>query len=208
MEYDKSLVAKNASLENIKYMSRNITILCAILVVLIGVFFLFRTGEKLLDPFLSQSETPVIPNTDAAQGLRVGSVAPYFELSDLSGYRVRLSDFLHTPLLVVFWSTSVGDAQDQIKLIDDYTISHPRSLFKIVTINIQEDKSAVNAFIGRGKYNAPVLLDGQGKTAELYGIQTLPTAFFIDGDGIIRAVHMGLMSQQMIAERSERILAP
>ena len=189
-------------------MSRNITILCAILIVLIGVFFLFRTGEKLLEPFLGQSETSVTPSTDAAQGLRVGSVAPYFELSDLSGDRVRLSDFLHTPLLMVFWSTSVGDAQDQIKLIDDYTTRHPRSLFKIVTINIQEDKSAVNSFIGRGKYDVSVLLDGQGKTAELYGIQTLPASFFVDGDGVIRVVHMGLMSQQMIAERSESILAP
>jgi peroxiredoxin len=187
-------------------MSHNLKLALSLLIVLVGVFLLFRTGGQLLDPFLSQSGTPAAPPASTAQGIRVGSVAPYFELSDLSGDRVRLSDFLHTPLLVVFWSTSVSDAQDQIKILDDYKIGHPRSLFKIMTVNIQEDKSAVRAFIGRGKYDIPVLLDGQGAVGGLYGTQTLPTSFFVDDDGIVRVVHVGVMSERMIDESSESIL--
>lgn len=175
----------------------------AVLVVLLLLLFY---GGRLLKPFLGDT-TPVEERSQESSGTLVaGSDAPYFELADLSGDRVRLSDFKNMPLLVTFWSTRESDARDQIKIFDDWTATHPDALFNVLTINSMEERSIVKNFISRGGYTAPVLLDKEGAAAQAYGIQTLPASFFIDGEGIIRDMYIGIMSQKMIEERSERIL--
>ncbi|MDO8521375.1 MAG: TlpA disulfide reductase family protein [bacterium] len=185
-------------------MSHKIYIGIWIVAVFVALFLFARFGGQLLAPIL---ENPVAPS-DAPQNFglpKVGEEAPYFELTDLSGNRVRLADFANTPLLLTFWSTTNSDARDQIKILDDWTASHPMALFRILTVNSLEEKSIVKSFITRGAYTAATVLDREGAVGAAYGAQTLPVSFFIDRNGIIRSVYIGLMSQKMIAERSEQM---
>jgi len=177
-----------------------------VVAVLALLFLFFRFGNQLLAPILQQDAAvplEVLQNTGLPA---VGGDASEFELADLSGKRVRLSDFAHTPLLLTFWSTREGDARDQIKILDDWMTARSDAPFQIVAINSQEDKSIAGNFVARGGYGVSVLLDKDGAVGQTYGIRTLPASFFIDGKGTIRGVYVGVMSQQMIAEMSERIL--
>jgi len=186
-------------------MSRAVHIILWIATVSLVVFLLVRFGGPLLSPLLQETgETESVQSSPYLP--LAGNEAPYFELTDLVGNRVRLSDFANTPLLVTFWAGGVSDAADQIKIFDDWRVSHPSALFTILTVNSQEDKSVVKNLIDRGGYNVPVLLDSTGEAGEVYGVVTLPTSFFIDGKGIIREVYIGIMSQKMIGDKGEQIL--
>lgn len=191
---------------NTKYMSRNITVGIWIVAVLAALLLLVRYGGELLRPFLGESSPLPTAPEDGSSAHAAGSPAPYFELSDLSGDRVRISDFANTPVLLTFWATQSTDAADQIKILDDWRTAHGDALPTILSVNSQEDKSVVASFIGRGGYAVPVLLDTEGAVGRAYGIQTLPTSFFVDGEGVIREIYVGIMSQQMIKEKSEQLL--
>ena len=186
-------------------MTRNVHIGLWILAVALVLFLFARFGKQLLAPILQNTSLP--REISQQSGLPVaGSEAPEFELSDLSGNRVRLSDFAHTPLLVTFWSTKDADGRDQIKILDDWITAHPDALFDILTVNSMEEKSVGASFISRGGYATRVLLDKAGAAGGAYGIQTLPASFFIDSEGVIREISVGIMSQKIIEKKSEHIL--
>ncbi|MEK7558289.1 MAG: TlpA disulfide reductase family protein [Patescibacteria group bacterium] len=183
-----------------------VKITIGILALVALIFLLIRFSSGSFSLLFNDQSTKTKPfNNGNAQAV-VGNAAPYFELSDIKGDRVRLSDLADTPLIITFWATWNSDSADQIKIFDDYTAKHTQGLFKIISINSQEDKSAVGAFIRRGDYIVPVLLDQTGAVGKSYGIETLPTSIFIDRDGVIREVFVGIMSEAMIVDKSEKIL--
>ena len=133
--------------------------------------------------------------------------APYFDLPNISGQHIRLSDFNGEPLVLVFWSTWNNEAADQIQILDNYLAKQTgEDLVKIVAIDSQEDKSVVASFIRRGGYQIPTLVDAQGATSEEYHIKSLPTTFFIARDGVVRAAYTGVMSERMLVEKIEQIV--
>lgn len=189
-------------------MSRKLILILWIAAVFIAGVLLVLFGGQLLLPFVADVPPAASSELSSQQsGLTaVGSEAPDFELTDLAGDRVRLSDFAHTPLLVTFWSTRDADGRDQIKILDDWITAHPDALFDILTVNSMEERSVVASFISRGGYAPQVLLDTSGAILGLYGARTLPASFFIDGNGVIRGTFVGIMSQQMIEKKSEQII--
>ena len=153
-------------------MPSSLKITIGILALITLIFLLARFSGGSFSLLLNGLSTKTEPFRSGGTSASVGGVAPYFELSDLGGSRVRLSDLVSVPLIITFWATWQEEGADQIKILDDYTIQHPQGLFKIISINNQEDKSAVMSFIRRGGYNVPVLLDQTGATGKSYGIET------------------------------------
>lgn len=187
-------------------MSRNVTMGIWAGAIIVALYFLVRYGGGLVEPFLVEEEALDSPKAGEVSPAMEGGRAPYFELSDLSGNRVRLSDVANTPLLITFWTSRENDAADQIKILDDWLMNRRDALVTLMTVNNQEDRSAVKSFVERGSYAVPVLIDAEGVVGKAYGIQTLPVTFFVDRDGVIREVHVGIMSQAMIEEKSEKLL--
>lgn len=132
--------------------------------------------------------------------------APFFELPDLSGSLVKLSDFSGTPLVVVFWTTWNVQAADQIKILDDYLAKNKKTLFKMVAVNNQEDKSIVSNFIKRGGYQIEVLLDEKGAIGELYRARNLPVSYFLDKNGVIRDIFVGVLGEKALVDKLEKII--
>ena len=174
--------------------------------LVVPVVLLVWFGGELLEPLFLDKSVIISEIDEPGARASTGKKAPYFELSDINGTRVYFSDFDNTPLILTFWATWKDDAADQIKIFDDYSSRNTQGLFRIVTVNSQEDKSAVGAFVRRGNYDVPVLLDRAGAVGKAYGIETLPTSFFIGRDGIIMEAYTGIMSEAMIINKSEQIL--
>ena len=65
---------------------------------------------------------------------------------------------------------------------------------------------AARRFIAEKGYTFPVYFDFTGKAATDYGVMSIPTTFFIDGNGIVRAFHLGAMSREMIEEEIQGLL--
>lgn len=173
--------------------------------LLVGLFFMLSvSGSSLVLDVAGQtgSDTPI-----SGAGL-LGNRLPYFDLPNLAGDHVKSTDFTDTPLIVVFWSTWNAEAADQMHILDQYLVdvTAQSRLVKVVAIDSQEERSVVASFMKRGGYEVQTLLDTQGRTSETYSIKSVPTFYFVDRTGIVREIHVGIMSQATLMNTVEKIV--
>lgn len=184
-----------------KHLVLIILVCIAAIVLLFGALFLI--GSWFL-PHISSTVTST--EGASAPAASAGAHAPYFDLPDISGTHLRLTDTFGTPTIVTFWSSEDEGAADQLKILDDYQAHHGTSTVALIAIDSQEDATVVHSFLRRGGYQVPVVLDTRGAVSELYGIKALPTTFFIDRDGVVVAVRTGVLSESDLVNNSEAIL--
>lgn len=81
--------------------------------------------------------------------------------------------------------------------------------FQILAVSVQEDRSTVQRFIDEYGYSYPILLDPAGRTASHYGVRGLPTTYFIDRDGMVLGLLIGIRDwadESILATLREAIL--
>ena len=78
--------------------------------------------------------------------------------------------------------------------------------FTVLAVNFQEDPRAVAAFMREYKLTFPALLDLDGQVSRAYQAVSLPSSFFVDKKGVIRAVYRGPMPRSVIAGTVEQLL--
>lgn len=173
-----------------------------------GVFLLLSfVGQFLISEVVT--EVTIEKGKDVLDA-KIGSPAPYFELPDLSGTKIKSTDFLGKPIILTFWASWNEESANQIKILDDYQLGNrvaKLSAAHFMTVNSQEDKSAVLNFMLRGNYKAQVFLDESGETTEKYGARNLPTTYFLDKEGVIREIFIGVLNEKMLVEKTEKLLA-
>jgi peroxiredoxin len=124
-------------------------------------------------------------------GYEEGNLAPEFTLNDLNDNEVNLSDFRGKIVVVNFWATWCEPCKDELPFFQAISDN-----WTILAINKKEGEGAVFSFISGEEYTFTVLLDSAGEVNTLYNVDTLPTTFFIDAEGIIREIKEGSFSSQ------------
>ncbi len=127
----------------------------------------------------------------SSQATQVGELAPDFQLSNLEGQSVSLSDFRGEPVLVNFWASWCGPCRYEMPFIQEVYEEWSASGLVILAINLGESLSTANDFMQSNNYSFPVLLDISQDVALEYNIRAIPTTFFIDEDGVIQAIKIG-----------------
>jgi len=186
-------------------MKRILIAIGALIATLGAIFsFIYLGGSALVLNVAGEQNA----GTHASGAGLLGNRLPYFDLPDLAGNRVRSSDFADTPLVIVFWSTWNTEAADEMHILDQYLgdKTSQNQLAKIIAIDSQEERSIVSSFMSRGGYRVQTLLDAQGVAGERYGIKSLPAFYFIDRAGVIREIYVGMLSQQALMNKLEKIL--
>lgn len=119
-------------------------------------------------------------------------LAPNWQLQDLEGKSVKLSDFKGKVVLLNFWATWCPPCRREIP---DFVALQKQYADKgLVIIGVSMDEGGaevVKPFAKKIGINYPIVL-GDQKTAAAYGgIQVVPTTFVIDKTGKIAAQHEG-----------------
>jgi thiol-disulfide isomerase/thioredoxin len=136
--------------------------------------------------------------------LAAGRTAPTFSLPTLEGKREMLSiwagETLSKPyinkephtVIISFWATWCKPCQKEIPELMRFAEKHRDSKIKLFCISIdKEGASIVKPFVQEKGYTVPVLLDPYQKTAERYGVRSLPALVVIGPDGVIRHSSVG-----------------
>ena len=132
----------------------------------------------------------------SSQAPQVGELAPDFQLPNLEGQSISLSDFRGEPVLVNFWASWCGPCIYEMPFIQEVYEEWSASGLVVLAINKGESLSTAKDFMQSNNYSFPVLLDISQDVALEYNIWGIPTTFFIDRDGIIQATKVGAFSSK------------
>jgi cytochrome c biogenesis protein CcmG/thiol:disulfide interchange protein DsbE len=133
--------------------------------------------------------------------------APNFSLKDADGKTVKLSDYKGKVVLLDFWATWCGPCKIEIPWLKEFQRKYKDKGFEVIGISMDEEGwQVVKPFVNETGINYRIVI-GDDSTAQLYGgVDALPTAFVIDREGRIAAVHVGLTSKGEIQNGIEEVL--
>ena len=136
----------------------------------------------------------------------VGEPAPDFALANARDPErvVRLSDFRGTPVVLNWYASWCGPCRREIP---DFQKAYAALDGEVVFlgVNLQEDAERALGLLEVFVAKYPALLDTDGAVAEHYRLLGMPTTFFIDADGIVRASGAGLITEEVLVEELARI---
>ncbi len=139
----------------------------------------------------SPGASPVASVVVVAGSPLLNKPAPDFTLEDLEGQPVSLSDFRGRPVILNFWASWCGPCKVEFPLFQEAREQHSAEGLEIVGVIHDDSADAAAAFVQEEGSEWPALLDPDDVAWTAYGGLGLPTSFFIDREGIVRAVSFG-----------------
>ena len=138
-----------------------------------------------------------------------GFLAPDFTLETLDGETITLSDLRGKAILLNFWASWCPPCRAEMPAFQQAYTDYKDQDFVILAVNatLQDNLADINNFSSEFGLNFPILLDTAGEANRLYQVQSLPTSFFIDKEGIITEVVIGgPIAEALIRARIEKII--
>ena len=156
-----------------------------------GRVVLILLAVALLGLLAVQACTP-----SSASAVSVGKPAPDFTLVDLEGNQISLSDFRGETVFVNFWATWCPPCRAEMPEIEAIYQEYKDKGVVVIGVDIQETKEEVLQYIQEGGYSWTFVLDTTGEVTTNYQITGIPSSFFIDREGIIRAMNIGAITKR------------
>jgi len=165
------------------------------------ILFIAVLGLLVVQACASPSQAVPGGQQGATVGINVGQIAPDFTLADLDGNEISLSDFRGKAVFINFWATWCPPCRAEMPEIESVYQDYKDKGAVVIGVDIRETEELVREFIQRGGYHWTFILDSTGVVAADYNIQAIPTSFFIDREGVIRAVNIGAMTKRAMEDK-------
>ena len=134
-------------------------------------------------------------------------LAPDFELTDLEGNSVRLSDYHGTVVIIDFWATWCPPCRKGIPEFVSLQSEYDTDDLVILGISVDQGESPiVNEFARQYKINYPVLHDTPEVRAAYGGISVIPTTFIVDRDGYVRQWVQGYQPKSFFKQVLKKLI--
>lgn len=125
----------------------------------------------------------------SALAVEIGSSAPDFNLTNLNGQPVGLTDFKgEKPVMLVFWATWCPLCREEAPRIKELAAEFgPQGLAVIgVNVGINDSPRKAKVYQERLKLNYPVVFDQGSQVTRAYGVAGTPTIIILDRQGVVR----------------------
>ncbi|MEE8318786.1 MAG: redoxin family protein [Dehalococcoidales bacterium] len=129
--------------------------------------------------------------SSAGTAPEVGKLAPDFQLSNLEGQSVSLSDFRGQPVLVNFWASWCGPCRYEMPFLQQIHEEQAANGLVVLGINLGESPGEVREFMGEFGLTFTTLLDSEQDVALMYNVRSIPTTLLIDENGVIQGRKVG-----------------
>jgi peroxiredoxin len=140
----------------------------------------------------------------------VGRAAPDFLLQTSDGGELRLSNLRGSPVLVNFWASWCGPCREEMPDIVRAYDARAGDGLVVVGIDLQENGEAVQSFADEYGMRFPIVIDRSGQVAEAWRIggpvEGIPSSYFVDENGIVRARVFGPMNSETIEEELAKVM--
>jgi thiol-disulfide isomerase/thioredoxin len=135
------------------------------------------------------------------------TAAPDWQLTDLNGKPVKLSDFRGKVVLLDFWATWCAPCRIEIPHFVELQKQYGNKGLTVIGVSLDEQgPQVVKEFAKRFGVTYPIVI-GNEKAVEAYGgIDAIPTTFVIDRQGRIVSRHMGYDDKAVFEKEIQSLL--
>ncbi len=142
----------------------------------------------------------------------VGHLAPGFNLQTAVGQTVSLSEIVDTtgtrgrPVVLNFWASWCAPCRVEMPSLQQASVKY-NGRVQFIGINQGEDWPTITEFGSEYNVTYPLLIDPENRINRLYEVNSLPTTVIIDQKGVVREVIVGILSEAVLQDRVEALLA-
>jgi len=116
-----------------------------------------------------------------------GAIAPNFQLKDLAGNSVTISEYKgKQDVLLFFWTTWCPYCRKGLKVLNEKHAQLSKDGVEILAINVNEPADKVDNFVKIHPLTFKTLLDVDSDVAMTYKLLGFPTYIIVDKEGYIR----------------------
>lgn len=131
-----------------------------------------------------------------------------FELPNLNGDTVRLTDYAGRIVFLNFWATWCEPCKRELPAFQRFVREQGDTGAVVLAVNVGESADQVRAFLVQQNVSGiEVLLDADNAVADRYGVFNIPVTFVIDQNGIVRYPKYGEFTLEDLYAYTEALSA-
>lgn len=136
--------------------------------------------------------------TAVANATEVGQNAPQFTLPTLkTDSPTALKQFAGKVVYVDFWASWCAPCKTSFPLLNKLHQKLKAQGFEVIAVNLDEDKANAENFLKEVPVDFTVLRDAKGEWADQYVVDSMPTSFLLDKNGVVQKIHHGFVSEDI-----------
>jgi cytochrome c biogenesis protein CcmG, thiol:disulfide interchange protein DsbE len=132
----------------------------------------------------ARSRPAATAESSAPAAVEVGSSMPVYTARTVDGKKFDVAAERGNVVLLNVWATWCGPCRFEIPALDKLHKKYESKGFKVVGVSIDEGEAApVKQFVSEHEMHYPIVLDPEGKLANLFQTSVIPTSVLIDRKG-------------------------
>jgi cytochrome c biogenesis protein CcmG/thiol:disulfide interchange protein DsbE len=133
--------------------------------------------------------------------------APAISLPAVDGSgTINLADYVGRPVIVNFWASWCVPCRQEFPLFRDAREAHAAEGLEILGVVHDDSADSAQRFATDQNATWPMVLDADDAAWQAYGGALVPTSYYIDRQGVIRAVSYGPPPSGTLEEQLAKIL--
>jgi thiol-disulfide isomerase/thioredoxin len=172
--------------------------------IILGAIWVLQGGQ--LEESSQQATSITLAGAIGGTPPHPGDIAPNFTLQGLNGAPVALNDLRGHPVMLNFWASWCppcrAEMPDLVKASREY---RDRGLV-VLAVNFGEDQDTVQHYANVLGMDFPIVLDRESAVSNRYNLTGLPTSYFIDGEGTVRDLNSGPLTEKALRIKLDKLL--
>jgi len=147
------------------------------------------------------------PITSAADTIAKASPAPNIVGTSLDGQSIDLASLRGRPVLINFWGPTCEPCRLEMPLLAKKATEHAASGLVILGVLMGDPPDLARPFAAEFGGAWQTVIDPDGAIKRAYHVLNRPQSYFVDGDGILRSIQIGYLTDADF-ERQLALISP
>ncbi|MEM1503616.1 TlpA disulfide reductase family protein [Domibacillus sp. 8LH] len=173
-------------------------VILLLLALSIGLFFFDQYAGKPKSPINKESSQTT---EQIKTGTEHGQKALDFGLKTRENQNIKLSDYKGKNVFVNFWASWCPPCRAEMPHIQDFYEEYKGKDVAVLSVNLthlDKDLDTIHQFVQKNGLTFPVIYDERRIVNDLYKVNTIPTSYVVDKDGVIRERIVGPVSKERL----------